>query len=149
MNAECAKRVTLSLSFVAALMLTSGAAPAQRDCCQGDWWLKWSQGQRETYFFGYATGYSDGFMRGCERGTEHWPVAVKGQLPLDKCMAGRRDFSKGQVYFVQAVTEFYKGHPEVRDISPYEVMDLLAKGLSVEQIRKYPFMRHQASPTNP
>ena len=138
----------LVTAAMATLLLISGAAPAQRDCCQGDWWLKWNPGQRETYFFGYAVGYSKGFMYGCQRGTEHWPVEASNNQPFNKCMEEERDFSKGQDYFVNAVTEFYTGHPEVRDIEPYEVIDLLGKGLTVEQVRKYPFMRHSATPPN-
>jgi len=145
-------RAALLSAFVAALMLASGATPAQRDCCEGDWWQKWNRGQRETYFYGYAAGYSHGFMYGCERGTEHWPVEWMGNEndPLVKCLAAeQRDFSKSEAYFLKGVTEFYKGHPEVRDINPYEVIDLLAKGLSVEEIRAYPFMRHNPTSANP
>lgn len=145
---EGAARWLLIVPISLALLVSARPVPAQRDCCQGDWWLKWNKDQRKTYFYGYAIGYSNGFLRGCERGSAG--SAVKGtelQPRFDRCMEHERDFSRGPDYFVEAVTSFYTGHPEVRDIYPYEVLDLLGKGLSVEQIRRYPFERHGISPS--
>lgn len=136
----------LLLCSIVGVLLKFGAPP-QRDCCLGDWWLKMSAAERRTYFLGYSTGYSEGFSHGCQRGTEHWPVTVEGydNLPINRCMSDQRDFSKGPSFFVKAVDEFYSGHPEVRDVYPSEVLNLLGKGLTVDEIRKYPFMRHDGA----
>lgn len=140
----------LLLPIALALLVSSRPAPAQRDCCQGNWWLKWDNDQRKMYFYGYAVGYTNGFLHGCERGSRRAPTTGKDlQLPFDRCMEGQRDFSRGADYFVGEVTSFYQSHPEVRDIYPYEVLDLLGRGLTVQQIRSYPFMRHGASPSKP
>jgi hypothetical protein len=140
----------MAFLLFAILILTSGRAPAQRDCCQGDWWLRWDQGQRETYFFGYATGYSQGLTDGCKRGDALTNNETSSAFPFTKCLQENTpDFSKNEDYYVSSITEFYNGHPEVRDINPYEVLYLLGKGLSVSQIRNYPFIRHNPSGTKP
>lgn len=42
-------------------------------------------------------------------------------------MEDQRNFSRGEDYFANAVTELYKDDPVFRDIYPYEVLDLLAE----------------------
>lgn len=40
----------LLVAISLALLLGSRPGFAQRDCCQGDWWLKWTNDQRKIYF---------------------------------------------------------------------------------------------------
>lgn len=111
--------------------------------------MRWNAGQRETYVLGYTAGYLNGFMGGCKKGTNNWPVEVHGyqNLPLNKCLNGQPDFSQGPESLVDQVTQFYSRYPNDRDILPYEVIDLLGSGLSIEQINRYPFMRHRSTNT--
>ena len=140
------KRSLVGLAAILAA-LTVGAMPlaGQRDCCQGDWWLRWTRAQRETYVLGYTTGYYHGFRNGCSTGTKNWPVEVTSldSQPYDKCIKGQKTFGAQTDQLVDSITEFYKRYSDVRDIVPYEVLDLLGEGLSIEQIHRYPSMRHK------
>ncbi len=140
-------RLLIWLAFVGALGVSlGGPLAAQRVCCQGDWWLGWSHDAREKYVLGYITAYTQAYGAACRKMDLEWPGPVKQgyeNAPLNKCLAGQPDFSKGTDYFVNATTDFYTRYPHDRDIYPSEVLEQLGKGLSLQQIDKYPFMRHK------
>jgi len=126
------------------LTLAGSSLKAQRPCCQGDEWLKLSHQVREWYVIGYISGYWDGHRDGCEHG-------LQGRLGADdpddaehRCTKQQLDFSKGTDFLVKSVTDFYTKYPDARDIYIYEILDLLGKNLSLEEIHKHPFMRHQS-----
>ena len=58
-------------------------------------------------------------------------------------MQGQKDFSANTDELVDSITNFYTRYGDVRDVLPYEVLDSLGDGLSLEEIHKFPFMRHQ------
>jgi len=133
---------------VALSIFNSASLSAQRACCQGDWWLKWKPTARETFVFGYTLGYGNGHSNGCFQGTKGWPGRSKLDVandPTSKCLEQIPDFSKGTDFFVKSITEFYKRYPEDRDIYVAEVLEQLGKGLTLEEIHHYPFMRHAPS----
>jgi hypothetical protein len=130
------------------ILLVALALPlsAQRLCCQGDWWLKWSQSTREAYVFAYSLGYSEGHADGCNQTTKHLPAAIRteyGDAARNKCTDEGLDFTKGSEYFANNITQFYKQYPKDKDIYIEEVLKLLAKGLTIEEIHNYPFPRHE------
>lgn len=134
------------------LMLGPNQSPAQRVCCQGDWWLKWSHEARETYVLGYMLGYSKGHADVCQQGTEDLPIPSQDGIenePLHRCSEKEIDFSKGSDYFVKAISDFYTQYPDDRDIYPYEVLEQLGKGLTNEEIHRHPFWRHHPPNNKP
>jgi hypothetical protein len=137
----------LDLFVCSALLatLTLAAAPvrAQRPCCEGDEWLKLNHDVREWYVIGYVLGYSKGHTQGCEHALVAQPKSDDRDEAEKKCKKQERDFSRGTDFLMTSVTEFYTRYPDGRDIYIYEVLDALGKNLSLEEIHKYPFMRHK------
>ena len=130
------KRTVLACSVVLAgwMILTAAPLAAQRVCCQGDLWLKWNHGMRESYVWGYTEGYVKGHMDGCKQ---------------IQCSQEQVDFSKGSDSLVKSVTDFYIRYPKDRDIYIDEILDLLGKGLTLEEIHNHPFWRHQPASPKP
>ena len=147
------KRILLAALLVAPVLLFSAhRLSGQRVCCQGDWWLKWDHDARESYVYGYTLGFSKGHLDGCEQGTKSWagtPEPGTENSPLQRCIHTELDFSRGSDYFVKSITEFYERHPEDRDIYINEDLEHLAKGLTIEEIHKYPFWRHHPPDKKP
>lgn len=142
------RRWYLACFAVALSIIVAEPVSGQRECCEGDRWLKWKPAARETFVFGYALGYGEGHSNGCFQGTKGWPDRAKLDYendPRRKCLEQQLDFSKGTDYFVKAITDFYTRYPGDRDIYINEVLEQLGKGLTLEQIHGYPFVRH--SPT--
>src|SRR5262249_32297966 len=124
----------------------------QRVCCKGDNWLGWSTAARETYVSGFMMGYTIGHSDGCKQGTRGRPKPPTQGIendPARKCDEQELNFSKRSDYFAKEITDFYSRYPQDRDIYPYEVLEQLGKGLSIEEIDKHPFLRHKSSPTKP
>lgn len=143
------KRLLLAYCVLGTL-LTLGAKPVfgQRECCDGDWWFKLKPQARQAYVFGYAVGYQHGHIDGCHEGAKGWPGREKLEYENDpgkKCLDQQLDFSKGTEYFAHAITNFYKRYPEDRSISIYEVLQQLGRGVSLEEVHAYPFMRPSRS----
>jgi len=56
------------IKYAAILTLILGLSQplvAERVCCEGDLWLKWTEDHREVYAFGYTLGYSKSFADAC------------------------------------------------------------------------------------
>jgi hypothetical protein len=142
-----AQSVRLSLfvcfAFLATLTLVASPLRAQRICCQGDEWLKLNHQVREWYVIGYVSGYSDGHKEGCEHGLQAQSAADDPGDYRHRCTEQQLDFSKGTDFLVKSLTDFYTKYPDARDIYIYEVLDSLGKNLTLEEIHKYPFMRHK------
>jgi hypothetical protein len=132
------------LAILILLPVSSGSLSGQRTCCAGDEWLKWSATERNTYVYGYTAGFGHGLIEGCKRGTRDMRVTVErvADLPLNKCMETQPKFADAD-YLVKSVTDFYERYPDFRDIYPFEVLDQLGTGLSVDEIQKASFFRHK------
>lgn len=141
---------SIFLSALTLVVLLVKVAPGQRVCCEGDIWLKWSPEARKTYVWGFSSGYARGYESACRKMDELWtapPGSGPENDPLKKCLAEEMGLSKSADYYADGVTDFYSRYPGDRDISIEEVVEQLAKGLTVEQIHRYPFWRH--SPPGP
>jgi hypothetical protein len=128
-----------------ALVFTFRNAGAQRICCQGDLWLHWDLQARRSYIDGYGLGYTRGHDDGCEQAT-HTRVGRLNdgqETAAQHCAEQQLDFSKGDEQLEKLVTTFYKTYPDSRDINIFEVLDLLAKNRTLDEIHRYPFMRHK------
>jgi len=135
MAIEQAKHAIFVCSVVlTAWMLAASPLSAQRVCCQGDLWLKWNHSARESYVWGYTEGYTKGNMDSCKQG---------------QCSQQQVDFSKGSDYLVRSITDFYTRYPKDRDIYIDEILDLLGKGLTLEEIHNHPFWRHKLPEPKP
>jgi len=88
---------------------------------------------------GYVSGYSDGHRDGCEHGLATGQGADQQDDVEHRCTAKQLDFSKGTDFLVKSVTDFYTKYPDARDIYIYEVLDALAKNLTLEEVHRYPF----------
>jgi hypothetical protein len=65
------RKLLCGLAFLALVAIWCGGArtaAAERNCCEGDMWLKWSQQTREAYIRGFLEGYTGGYGGGCENG---------------------------------------------------------------------------------
>jgi hypothetical protein len=126
-------------------LLTFGATPTlcQRACCEGDEWLKMSKDARESYVIAYVLGYAKGHADGCEQAFTHEPRSDDRDENEHRCKRQDLDFSKGSDFLTGAVTDFYKRFPDSRDLYIYEILNALGKNLTLDEIRKYPFLRHK------
>jgi hypothetical protein len=134
--------------FVVFLCLGSPRLVAQRECCEGNRWLKWSESRREAFVDGFLIGYQNGYVGGCVNGTANVPPEAKPGTEagaITKCGDEMPDFSSGTIKLVRAVTDFYQQYPGDRDIYIHEILEQLGKGLTLEQIHNHPFMRHHTS----
>ena len=130
-------------------IVASAPLPGQRVWRQGDTWMKWSDSSREAYFMGYGEGYSKSRVELCAELTRKAHLEAKTESSENPCGPGDLDLSKGSGYFVKEITEFYKQYPQDRNLYLDEVLEQLAKGLTIEQIHNYPFFRREPASTNP
>ena len=138
---------TLHLLFLLLMCVMSITGPllGQRGWPEGDHWLKWNQDAREKYVWGYTTAYAKGYGTACRQVDLAWTGNVQPgyeNAVLNKCMKEQLDFSKGSDYLIKSVTDFYRRYPKDRDISIGELLDLLGKGLAVEEIHNQRFQGH-------
>jgi len=137
------KRLRLIFLAASGLLLiwivASAPLAGQRVWHQGDTWMNWNDGSRQAWFMGYGEGYSKARV---ELRGELVRAEAKAEPSANPCGAAALDLSKGSDYFIKEMTEFYKRYPQDRDLYIDEVMEQLAKGLTFEQIHKYPFFRH-------
>src|SRR5271156_19957 len=89
------------IAILLAIVLVVRPLAAQRQCCQGDLWLKFDQSSRERYVDGYTLGYSQGHEKGCE------DAARRHNSSADDCGIQTFDFSKDTDFYVQSLTTFY------------------------------------------
>ena len=126
--------VVLVLSFIASLTW------AQRECCEGESWLRWSPERCDAYVSGYIQGYYGGFIDGCEQGTKHVSGPAEPgveNFPVNKCIDQKWDFTKG-IDLSRDITTFYKRYPENRNLLIKEILEELGKGRSLEDIHNHP-----------
>jgi hypothetical protein len=127
---------------IAALLVGPQPSTGQRISNMGNHWLKWNNERRQIFVGAYLFGYLDGLNMGCEEGSKD---STREPERLIKCENRITNFSKDSQYYVDSLTEFYNKYPEEGDIYPEEILAQLGRGLTLEQIRHYPFLRR----TNP
>jgi hypothetical protein len=109
---------------------------AQRWCCEGDKWLKWSEDRREAYVVGYIEGYYNGRSSGCRSGWER----IQPERYYDEdlqCDKDGLDFPKGYEH-AHDITTFYQRYPENRILYPAEILEALGDGETLEQLHDHP-----------
>jgi hypothetical protein len=130
------------------LSLIASLAWAQRNCCEGESWLKWSPEHRNDYVRGYIRGYYGGYFHGCQEGTKYSSGDVEsraGKSPVDECLDKKLDFTKG-TELSKEITRFYIRYPEHRILLINEILEELGKGRSIEDIHNHPpFPAHNSS----
>jgi hypothetical protein len=121
---------TLTFTFkllIFLFLIACGFRPAvfaQRWCCEGNNWLRWSKARRESYVNGFIHGYYGGLVQGC--GT------------AAKCLERKLDFGDGVEKLTDKVTNFYKRYPENRILFPDEILVEIGSGNSLERIHDHP-----------
>jgi|BogFormECP03_OM2_1039629.scaffolds.fasta_scaffold05784_2 hypothetical protein len=153
MNIERVSRLLLACSILALWTLEAGPLSGQH----GGWplgnaWLKWNHSEREKFVWGYTTAYSKGYGSACRQIALEWTGPVQPgyeNAPLNKCLKGQLDFSKGSDTLIKSITDFYKRYPDDKDVSIEEILDLLGKGLSVEEVHNHPFEGHSSLSAKP
>jgi hypothetical protein len=143
-NATCRRWIVRVVLLQLTLTSISGVLWAQRVCCEGEMWLKWNNGRRESYVWGYMIGYSHAYWVGCRRAMKSLPTGASAESIETSCRESQPDFSKGTTYWTQQVTDFYKAYASDRDINVDEILEQLSNGLTLDQIHKYPFMRRRS-----
>jgi len=138
------RRIHQFALLMAILIFLPNVFWAQRACCEGDMWLKWSKDRRESYLWGYMLGYSQAYWKECRETGNALPAEADSTAIENRCRSRQPDFSKGTDFWGQQVTDFYKTYPGDRDIKIDEVLEQLRNGLTLEQIHKYPFMRRHS-----
>jgi hypothetical protein len=147
------RRALFACSILVAICIIHTVPVAgQRWWHQGDTWLKWKHDVREGYVFGYFVAYAAGHEDGCKQGGKNVfggakPASVSSND--QSCTQQDLDFSKGSEYFVKQISNFYTRYPGDREIDIGEVLPLLAKGLTLEEIHNHPFPRRRPPPSNP
>lgn len=147
-------RTTIAaLVFVILLgLLSFRSLSAQRYCCEGDSWIKWTEEHREDYVRAYILGRAEGYSDACYKEAKYWPSPItlgNENNPISKCLKEMPAFSQGPQYFAQQVTELYTVYPEDRVLLLTEVLEVLGSGKSIQEIHEHPpFPTHTASPTD-
>jgi hypothetical protein len=139
-----------SVTLLLLLSLASSLTWAQRECCEGDSWLKWSPERRDAYVVGYILGYYGGYTHGCEEGTKHATASQPGveNFPVNQCIDQRFDYTKG-IDLSKDITKFYQRYPENRNLLIKEILEELGKGKSIEDIHGNPQFPTVKSSKNP
>jgi hypothetical protein len=138
----------IGFAILAISTLAATSLSGQRAWHQGDTWMKWTRESRENFVFGYISGYSTAYGNVCRRmaiAPDVKPKPGSENLPMNVCLQGQLDFSKGTEYFVRNITDFYARYPGDRDIYINEVVEQLADNLTLEQIHNRPFPRRAAA----
>jgi hypothetical protein len=137
---------TIYRSCIGIIVTVCIASPlsGQRMCCEGDMWLKWSELEKDLFVNGYVAGYVSGLGSGCRTGigTSSDQKGIENERRIDTCSRDVADFYKGTPYLSKRITEFYIRYPEDRELDPNEILDLVGRGLTPEQIHHHPFPRH-------
>jgi hypothetical protein len=127
--------------FITLLILCTPAIWAQRQCCEGDTWIKWTEEHREDYVRGYILGRAEGYSDACCRVADYWPSPVvlsDKNNPITRCLKKMPDFSRGPSYFAEQVTQLYTIHPEDRILLTTEILEALGHGKSIQDIHEHP-----------
>jgi hypothetical protein len=131
-----------AFAFVTFLILSSPcSSSAQRYCCEGDNWMKWTEEHREDYVRGYILGHAEGYTDACYKAMKYWPSPIllsDENNPLSRCLKGMPDFSRGPECFSKQITELYSTYPEDRILLITEVLTELTSGKPIQDIHKHP-----------
>jgi hypothetical protein len=120
----------------------------------GQQWLSWSSLERENFVYGYILGYGHGLNEACLAADDLFEKDkprllghddVPSTFPSARCRARfeqdsmvKVDLSEGPDFspYTTVITEFYKKHPEYRDIPITLLMESLTrtKGLTADDI---------------
>lgn len=123
------------------VLCSSSPLSAQRTCCEGDTWMKWTEEHREDYVRGYILGYAEGYSEACHRATKDWPSPITlgdKNNPLSKCVREMPDFSRGPEHFAKLITELYNTYPQDRILLITEVLAELGSGRSIQDVHEHP-----------
>lgn len=141
MNSGIIRSLLILAAVVILLAVTPNLSMAQRECCEGNDWLKWNQDRQNSYVRGFIEGYYSGYLHACEEGTRKLSAAagVKAEEKpaTDYCLERKSAFSKG-IALSKDVTRFYKRYPENRDLLINELLEDFGKGKSIEDIHAHP-----------
>lgn len=143
---------TLAVFAFAFLLILSfpRSSRAQRYCCEGDTWIKWTEDHREDYVRGYILGRAEGYSDACYKEAKYLPLPIvpgDEKNPIGRCLKEMPDFSRGPEHFAKQVTELYTLHPQDRILLITEVLEALGSGKSVQDIYEHPpFPTPKASP---
>jgi hypothetical protein len=140
-------------AFVAVLIFCAPSSSwAQRRCCEGDTWMKWTEDHRDDYLRGYILGYAEGYTGACYKMTKylHPPISLgEKNNPLSSCLAEMPDFSRGPEYFAKQITELYTTYPQDRILLVTEILVDLVSGKSIQEIHENPpFPTNGSSPSS-
>jgi hypothetical protein len=138
------RRIAFKLLIVMFFLLVpmghgDSEARPQRECCEGDSWLSWSQDHREAYVRGYTEGYYTGYNHGCQEGTKYASKSITPGLenfPINKCLDQELDLTRG-TDLSKEITTFYQQYPENRVVLIKEVLQELGKGRSIQEIHNH------------
>lgn len=147
MNRRIGLHVLIACVFaVVFLSLIAPLARAQRNCCEGESWLKWSTEHRNDYVRGYIRGYYGGYFQGCQEGTKYSSATGQSEKsPVDNCLDRKLDFTKG-IELSNEITRFYIRYPENRILLINEILEELGKGRLIEDIHNHPpFPAHNSA----
>jgi hypothetical protein len=145
------RALLVSFGLMLAFIMHTMPAAGQRQWHQGDTWLKWKHNVREGYVFGYFVAYDQGHKDGCKQGIESAAEKAGSAIVRNSelaCSQQDLNFSKGTEFYVKAITDFYVRYPEDREIDIGEVLPLLLKGLTLDEIHNHPFPRHLTPSSN-
>jgi hypothetical protein len=86
---------------------------------------------------GYVLGFTAGFGRGCEEASKNVQQTLPGleNDPTHKCRQQEPQFPDTDS-LAKSVTDFYKRYPGDRYLYITDVMDALARGVSLQEIHK-------------
>ena len=132
------------------IICSSFSSSAQRECCQGDTWIKWDEDHRADYVRGYILGHAEGYTDACYRAMKYWPSPItlgSENSPLSRCLKEMPDFSRGREYYSKQITELYNTYPQDRILLITEVLTELVNGKSIQDIHQHPpFPTHSSLP---
>lgn len=140
MGTRMDRRAPMLAVVLAILIFSPPSMVAQRYCCEGESWLKWSPEHPNDYVRGYIRGYYGGYFDGCQEGTKHLSSPAEPgpeKSPMDECLDRKLDFTKGIDLSIE-ITRFYRRYPENRILLINEVLEELGKGRSIEDIHNRP-----------
>jgi len=142
MSTQKSNAIFAITAFVISLIFCPfSSLSAQRLCCEGDVWLRWTEDHREDYVKGYILGRAAGYSDACYRMAKYWPAPITlgdKKNPLSKCLKEMPDFSRGPEYFAQQVTDFCTKYPENRILLTTEVLEALGDGKSIQDLHQHP-----------
>jgi hypothetical protein len=133
--------ITVSAFVILLILCSPRSSRAQRHCCEGDTWIKWTEEHREDYVRGYILGRAEGYSDACYREARFWPSPITlgdENNPISRCLKEMPDFSQGPEHFAKQVTELYRVYPEDRILLITEILEAMGSGKSIQDIHEHP-----------